>query len=212
MAGTRREAAERRRRHIRDVAVEVFARHGFAATTTKLIAREAGVAEGLLFHYFPAKLDLLREVVSAYGGYRLPAEDILAGADLADARTGLTAFAGALLAHLREHADLIAVLAGEAQTDGELSGVFWEVVADMRAHLASWLDRAMAAGSVRLGAPTGTAAAMVTATLSFFFLQHRRLPDEQWDPLAEALVAELVTTTLGGIVQVGPGSRSPGMP
>lgn len=204
MVTSRQQAAEQRRRHLLGVAVEVFARYGFAATSTKLIAREAGVAEGLLFHYFPTKLDLLREIVSDYGGYRLAAAEILSSLGTGDVRAGLTEFARVLLAHLREHADLIAVLAGEGQLDSELSGVFWEVVGDIRGQLAAWLDEAVAAGSVDPSAATGAAAAMITATLSFFFLEHRRLPEREWADRAAALVDALVATVLGGII--GPAS------
>ena len=83
-----------------------------------------------------------------------------------DPRFALAAYCRALLAHLREHADLIAVLAGESQLDSDLSNVFWDVVGDMRAGLAGWLDRAVRAGSVRPDASTTVAAHLVTSTLS----------------------------------------------
>lgn len=40
-------------------ASRLFAERGFERTTTKLIAREAGVAEGTIFLYFPTKRDIL---------------------------------------------------------------------------------------------------------------------------------------------------------
>ena len=44
-----------RRRQILDAAVRVFARQGFHATRVSDIADEAGVAYGLVYHYFPSK-------------------------------------------------------------------------------------------------------------------------------------------------------------
>jgi|GEM_PF-548931 len=199
MATSRQQAAEQRRRQLREVAVRVFARQGFAATTTKQLAKEAGVAEGLLFHYFPTKLDLLKDVVSEYGGYRLAVGDVLDPLDPGDPRSALATYCRALLAHLREHADLIAVLAGESQLDSDLSSVFWDVVGDMRAGLAGWLDRAVRAGSVRPDASTAVAAHLVTSTLSLFFLEHRRLPERQWRTRAAEHVAAVVDSTLAGI-------------
>ena len=40
------------------------AKNGFAATTTKMIAKEALVSEGKLFAYFPTKLDLFLQAIS----------------------------------------------------------------------------------------------------------------------------------------------------
>lgn len=41
----------------------LFARQGFAATTTKQIARAAGVSEALLFQHFPSKAALYQEII-----------------------------------------------------------------------------------------------------------------------------------------------------
>ena len=41
----------------------LFARHGFAGTTTKQIARAAGVSEALVFQHFPSKAALYEEIL-----------------------------------------------------------------------------------------------------------------------------------------------------
>lgn len=43
-------------------AVRLFADQGFAATSVKQIAREAGVAQGAMYTYFASKDELLREI------------------------------------------------------------------------------------------------------------------------------------------------------
>ena len=43
-------------------AVRLFADQGFAATSIKQIAREAGVSQGAMYTYFASKDDLLREI------------------------------------------------------------------------------------------------------------------------------------------------------
>ena len=48
------------RERILDAAEDLFAADGFDATPTARIARRAVVAKGLLFYYFPRKMDLLR--------------------------------------------------------------------------------------------------------------------------------------------------------
>jgi AcrR family transcriptional regulator len=58
----RSEAAEDKRRQLLDAAVRVFARKGFHASRVGDIAEEAGVAHGLLYHYFKSKDDVLEAV------------------------------------------------------------------------------------------------------------------------------------------------------
>jgi TetR/AcrR family fatty acid metabolism transcriptional regulator len=48
-----------KRRAILDAAVRVFARNGFHTSRVGDVAAEAGVAHGLLYHYFPSKEELL---------------------------------------------------------------------------------------------------------------------------------------------------------
>src|SRR5919106_4827801 len=51
-----------RRRQILDAAIRVFARQGFHACRVSEIAREAGVAYGLVYHYFDSKEQVLNEL------------------------------------------------------------------------------------------------------------------------------------------------------
>jgi TetR/AcrR family transcriptional regulator, fatty acid metabolism regulator protein len=51
-----------RRRQILDAAIRVFARQGFHACRVSDIAREAGVAYGLVYHYFDSKEQVLNEL------------------------------------------------------------------------------------------------------------------------------------------------------
>ena len=59
---TGRSTAESRRASIREAAVRVFARKGFHAARVGDIAAEAGVAHGLMYHYFESKDALLEGV------------------------------------------------------------------------------------------------------------------------------------------------------
>jgi TetR/AcrR family fatty acid metabolism transcriptional regulator len=55
-------AVEEKRRQLLDAAVRVFARKGFHASRVGDIAEEAGVAHGLLYHYFESKDQVLEAV------------------------------------------------------------------------------------------------------------------------------------------------------
>jgi AcrR family transcriptional regulator len=61
LAETKPEA-EDKRRQLLDAAVRVFARKGFHASRVGDIAEEAGVAHGLLYHYFKSKDEVLEAV------------------------------------------------------------------------------------------------------------------------------------------------------
>ena len=59
MAGRNERLAAEKRRLIRDAAVRVFARRGFNQCRVSDIADEAGVAYGLVYHYFRSKDEVL---------------------------------------------------------------------------------------------------------------------------------------------------------
>lgn len=60
--GERSTGTEEKRRQILDAAVRVFARKGFHTSRVGDIAEEAGVAHGLLYHYFSSKDEVLETV------------------------------------------------------------------------------------------------------------------------------------------------------
>ncbi|MBU0986804.1 MAG: TetR/AcrR family transcriptional regulator [Proteobacteria bacterium] len=62
------DLVERRHRQIVDAAVQLFIRQGFHKTTTRQIARAAGVSIGLLYEYITSKEDILYLVCDAIHG------------------------------------------------------------------------------------------------------------------------------------------------
>ncbi|MEQ1885541.1 MAG: TetR/AcrR family transcriptional regulator [Bryobacteraceae bacterium] len=64
-ASVARMPGEDRRRQLIDVAIQVFARNGFAGTKTKDIATAAGVSEAIVFRHFSSKEDLYHAILDA---------------------------------------------------------------------------------------------------------------------------------------------------
>jgi AcrR family transcriptional regulator len=62
--GRARMHAKERKRAIVEAAMPLFARKGFAETTTKDLARAAGVSEPLLYKHFPSKEALYTEILA----------------------------------------------------------------------------------------------------------------------------------------------------
>src|SRR6516162_6625316 len=62
MATTRLDGDDRRKAIVM-AAIPLFARKGFAGTTTRELAEAAGISEALLFRHFPSKQSLYREIL-----------------------------------------------------------------------------------------------------------------------------------------------------
>ena len=105
-------AQEEKRRLILDAAVRVFARKGYHTCRVGDIAEEAGVAYGLLYHYFSSKEEVLETVFRETWSELLEA---MRGVEEsgAPAREQLRQVAAILLRAWRRDPDLVRVLVRE---------------------------------------------------------------------------------------------------
>ena len=62
----REEKSERSRHAVLDAALRLFASQGYRATTMREIADEAGVSTGNVYHHFPDKETIFRELIDEY--------------------------------------------------------------------------------------------------------------------------------------------------
>lgn len=60
---SRADQAEQRRCALLSISLRLFSEKGFHATSIRDIARAAGITEGLIYHYFRSKKDLLKAIV-----------------------------------------------------------------------------------------------------------------------------------------------------
>jgi AcrR family transcriptional regulator len=98
-----------KRRNILDAAIRVFARQGFHSTRVSDIADEAGVAYGLVYHYFDSKEEVLNELFSERWSLLLAAiEEADAGSD--SPRAKLAAVAGFIVDSYRHDPELMKVI------------------------------------------------------------------------------------------------------
>jgi TetR/AcrR family fatty acid metabolism transcriptional regulator len=105
-------AAVDRRRQILDAAVRVFARQGFHACRVSDIADEAGVAYGLVYHYFRSKEEVLDTLFTERWDILL---QVIRDTDAQDmpAREKLRAIAAFILDSYRHDPDLMKVIVVE---------------------------------------------------------------------------------------------------
>jgi AcrR family transcriptional regulator len=99
-----------KRRQILDAAVRVFARQGFHATRVADIADEAGVAYGLVYHYFDSKEKLLNELFSERWGLLLAAIEEADGSAVLTPRAKLEAVASFIIESYRHDPELMKVI------------------------------------------------------------------------------------------------------
>jgi AcrR family transcriptional regulator len=113
-------AQEEKRRLILDAAVRVFARDGFHTSRVGDIAEEAGVAHGLLYHYFASKDEVLRTVFSENWGELLARfESVEASKEPADEK--LRGIVKILLRTWRNDPALVTVMVREVGRSPQLA-------------------------------------------------------------------------------------------
>jgi TetR/AcrR family transcriptional regulator, fatty acid metabolism regulator protein len=149
---------EGRRQRILDAAVRVFARGGYHRSRVGDIASEAGVAHGLLYHYFSSKDEVLETVFRENFGQLLERFRAVEDSD-ENAAEKLEGIAKILLRTWRNDPDLVTVMVREVARSPQLQSQVDEVReafailqrvieqgqaegtfrADIDARLASWI-------------------------------------------------------------------------
>ena len=193
----RRNGQEGKRRLLLDAAVRVFARKGYHAARIGDIAEEAGVAYGLLYHYFSSKEEVLRSVFRET--WRALIQTIRSVEDGDDPpREQLRKVAEILLRSWRREPELVRVLVLEVTRSSLLAGEMDEVVASFAA-IQAIVERGQADGSIRTDLDARLASYVfygaIDELLTGWVLG--RLPDSEDDVAnAERTVVEIVTSGL----------------
>jgi AcrR family transcriptional regulator len=140
-------AQEERRRQILAAAVRVFARSGYHGSRVGDIAEEAGVAHGLLYHYFSSKEEVLQTVFRENWGELIARFRAVEEAD-EPAREKLEGIAKILLRTWRNDPDLVTVMVREVARSQLLQGQV-EEVREAFAIVQRVIEEGQAAGAFR---------------------------------------------------------------
>jgi AcrR family transcriptional regulator len=147
MAGERLEG-DARRAQIVDVARRLFAEAGYRTTTTRQLARAAGVSDALMYRHFEGKDEVLRAVVDqGLAGFAAMGEAAGLGRDQPLAER-LTILGAAFLEVLQAQVDLLVLFVSEHQllADDARLVAFIDLAAS---GLAAELAERAAAGELR---------------------------------------------------------------
>lgn len=166
-------AASSRRQQILDAARRLFARHGYHGTAIRDVHREIGASDGLMYHYFPSKFDLLHAVLAdgfaAMTGNERLADDLPPATPVPEA---LLRCGRKLWARWTENDDLMQILVREhrvLEEGGDLSLPAYFVRAS--AGLADFLERRMAAREMRRMEPMLAARHFINTILGLYLFQ-----------------------------------------
>ena len=138
-----------RRRQILDAAVKVFARSGFHTSRVGDIAEEAGVAYGLVYHYFKSKDELL-ETIFRDTWTQMLARVREVEASGVPAREQVRQVTALLLRTWRRDPDLVRVLVREVTRSAHVQQEVEEIAQAMQA-LEGIIQRGQEAGEFNSG-------------------------------------------------------------
>ncbi len=136
-----------KRRVILDAAVRVFAEKGYHTCRVGDIAEEAGIAHGLLYHYFASKEEVLETVFRENWRELLDAFDRIEASD-EPPLTQLAGIAKVLLRAWRDRPDLVTVMVREVARSPQLQGQVDEIRAGFLV-IQRVIERGQADGSFR---------------------------------------------------------------
>jgi AcrR family transcriptional regulator len=200
--------SEGRRKAIVEAAMPLFARRGFARTTTKEIAEAAGVSEALLFKHFASKAALYGEILSE--GCRHGIDPALAALQAAEPSTATLVRMVEVMVRLlvlglpddEERELRHRLMVNSLLEDGEFARIVLEnVFGWVYPTFAACLAAAAAAGDLEAG-PDAPENKFWFGHHVAAFLAYGRLPGRPTVPYAGALetvVADAVRFILRGI-------------
>ncbi len=136
-----------KRRLILDAAVRVFAGKGYHTSRVADIAEEAGIAHGLLYHYFSSKEEVLETVFRENWSQLIEAFARIEASD-ATPLEQLAGIAKVLLRSWRDQPDLVRVMVREVARSPQLQGQVDEIRAGFLV-IQRVIERGQADGSFR---------------------------------------------------------------
>lgn len=149
MARLRRDGLRlERRQAILKAAMKVFARRGYAAATIRVIAREAHIAQGTIYLYFPSKRDLL---LGLYRSMILESlEEILARPEKGDAEAFLRSLIVDRIGRFRRNPQAVRLAFTELPFHQELRERFYrDIAVEQLERVQAFLKDRIAKGELR---------------------------------------------------------------
>lgn len=197
---TRKQQAQARRDQLIDTALHLFAQKGFSATTIADLARETGVAEGLVYHYFDSKLDLLKATIERHAFVPrlrvmmtpLPDEAV---------ESVLLRVAREWWSLMQEKRAFVVMVFGESQRNPELARLLGELGKEGTMLVTRYLETRAKKGELFPGANCYVAARMFMNSIFMFFLQQSHMTPPMKKMAPDDYLAESVRLIVRGLTK-----------
>ncbi len=190
----RAEHGESRRAQILEAALRVWVRDGFHRAPVEAIAREAGVAKGTIYLYFPTKEAVLQAAIERFSLLPVIGESVGKLAETAPEQA-IPAFVALVWQRLKERAPVFRVLlgVGGGVLNPENARIFFErIVLPGNTLLAAYLDHCIERGALR-PLDTFVAARALLGSLVTFVLSQEVLGGAELRPIPDEAVVETVS-------------------
>jgi AcrR family transcriptional regulator len=145
---SRKAQAEKRRLQILETALTVFASNGFKGTSIKDIAEAAGISQGLMYHYFTSKDDLLEATVEHHS-FLPQMRQILVDTEGRSAQDVLNDLAMGFLKILDSKAGLVRILLQEIESNPMVKKAWSSLVREGVSLLREFIESRVAKGELR---------------------------------------------------------------
>ncbi len=176
---TSRMTGDERRSQILQVAINLFSQRGFSGTTTKEIARAAGVSEAIIFRHFANKDELYSAILdhkACNRTFKNPFEEISEKIKAKDDYGVFYTMALNALSHHAEDCDFLRLMLHSALEDHDLARMFFEsFITDVYNFLGDYIRQRQADGAFRAIEPH----VVVRAFVGMFV--HHSLNNLLWD-------------------------------
>jgi TetR/AcrR family transcriptional regulator, fatty acid metabolism regulator protein len=209
MATAARPGAVDKRRVILDAGVRVFAKRGFHHCRVSDVADEAGVAYGLVYHYFRSKEEILNTLFLERWQIML---DAIAEIDARDlpAREKLHAVASFIIDSYRHDPDLMKVIIVEVtRAANSFGAIHLDKIREAYEGIAGIVESAREEGSFKSGIPSEFAAmcfyGAIEQLLTAWIFEVLPRTDEDYEN-AKSLVVEAIC---GGLESGQNGASAP---
>jgi AcrR family transcriptional regulator len=177
--GTSRMSGDERRNQILQVAINLFSQRGFSGTTTKEIARAAGVSEAMVFRHYATKHELYHAILdhkACNRTFQNPFNDVIEKVKAKDDYGVFYTMALNALEHHSEDCGFLRLMLHSALEDHDLARMFFEsFITDVYNFLGDYIRQRQADGAFRAIEPH----IVVRAFVGMFV--HHSLNNLLWD-------------------------------
>lgn len=195
----RKDSKDSKKERILEAALKLFSLKGFHATTTKEIAGESGVAEGLIFYYFGDKRTLLLHLVQNFS-FAVTVQKEIEHLTQQSLEESLVQYGLKYHRFLKQNADYIKLVwSPEMIQDEAVSKEVFQFIEKIGT-VGSTLLKRDADDAQPLDESTCQAAVMMlTSSILVYFMIHSRFGEQALEADEESYIRRLVRLLLHGM-------------